>query len=46
MTSTAVSSASLLNINTATPQQLDTLPSIGPVTAQSIVTYRQQHGPF
>ena len=46
LTPTAVSSASLININTATLQQLDTLPSIGPVTAQSIVTYRQQHGPF
>ena len=43
---TAVSSTNLININTATVQQLDTLPSIGPVTAQSIVTYRQQHGPF
>jgi competence protein ComEA len=46
LTPTAVSSASLVHINTATLQQLDALPSIGPVTAQSIVTYRQQHGPF
>ncbi len=46
LTPTAVSSASLININTATLQQLDALPRIGPVTAQSIVTYRQQHGPF
>jgi competence protein ComEA len=46
LTPTAASSVSLININTATLQQLDTLPSIGPVTAQSIVTYRQQHGPF
>ncbi len=46
LTPTAVSSASLVNINTATLEQLDALPSIGPVTAQSIVTYRQQHGPF
>jgi competence protein ComEA len=37
--------SALVNINTATLQQLDTLPGIGPVTAQSIVTYRQQH-PF
>ena len=36
----------LININTATVQQLDTLPGIGPVTAQSIVTYRLQNGPF
>jgi len=46
LTPAAVSSASLININTANLQQLDALPSIGPVTAQSIVTYRQQHGPF
>ena len=46
LTPTAVSSASLININTATLEQLDTLPGIGPVTAQSIVTYRQQHGRF
>jgi len=46
LTPTATSSASLININTATAEQLDALPSIGPVTAQSIVTYRQQHGPF
>ncbi|HEY9152142.1 MAG TPA: helix-hairpin-helix domain-containing protein [Anaerolineales bacterium] len=43
---TSVSSSSLVNINTATLQQLDTLPGIGPVTAQNIVTYRQQHGLF
>ena len=46
LTPTVIPSASLININTATLEQLDTLPSIGPVTAQSIVTYRQQHGPF
>jgi competence protein ComEA len=38
--------ASLVNINTATLQQLQTLPGVGPVTAQSIITYRQSHGPF
>ena len=45
-TSATPVSGSLVNINTATVQQLDALPGIGPVTAQSIVTYRQQHGPF
>ncbi|MGA7192267.1 MAG: helix-hairpin-helix domain-containing protein [Anaerolineales bacterium] len=45
-TSATTTSGSLVNINTATAQQLDALPGIGPVTAQSIITYRQQHGPF
>lgn len=36
----------LLNINTATVDQLDNLPGIGPTTAQNIVDYRTEHGPF
>ena len=36
----------LININTATPAQLDTLPGIGPVIAQRIIDYREEHGPF
>lgn len=35
-----------ININTATLAQLDSLPSIGPATAQNIITYRTQHGAF
>jgi competence protein ComEA len=35
-----------INVNTATVAELDGLPGIGPVTAQRIVAYRQQHGPF
>ena len=38
--------ADLVNINTATVDELDTLPGIGPTTAQKIVDYRTQHGPF
>ncbi|MER7545835.1 helix-hairpin-helix domain-containing protein [Actinomadura sp.] len=35
-----------LDLNTATPDQLDDLPGVGPVLAQRIVAYRTQHGGF
>ncbi|MCL5074161.1 MAG: ComEA family DNA-binding protein [Chloroflexi bacterium] len=44
--SAGAGAAALLDINTATAAELDTLPGIGPVTSQRIVGYRQQHGPF
>lgn len=36
----------LLNLNTATAAQLETLPGIGPTLAQRIIDYRTTHGPF
>ncbi len=35
-----------LNINTATEQQLDELPGIGPVLARAIIDYRTENGDF
>lgn len=35
-----------VNINTATAAELDTLPGIGPVKAQSIIAYREANGSF
>jgi competence protein ComEA len=36
----------LVNLNTASVDQLDTLPGIGPVTAEAIVAWRDANGPF
>jgi competence protein ComEA len=35
-----------VNINTASAQELDTLPGIGPTYAARIIAYREEHGPF
>ncbi|MEU3251583.1 ComEA family DNA-binding protein [Streptomyces sp. NPDC006997] len=35
-----------VSLNTATAEQLDTLPGVGPVLARHIIDYRTQHGGF
>ena len=36
----------LVNVNTASPEALDTLPGIGPVKAAAIIAHRESNGPF
>ena len=42
----APTAASPLNINTATPAQLETLPGLGKAVAGRIVEYREKNGNF
>ena len=38
--------ASAVSLSSATVEELDELPGVGPITAQKIVDYRAEHGPF
>lgn len=42
----SLSAWAVVNVNTATAQQLEAVKGIGPVKAKAIVDYRSKNGPF
>jgi competence protein ComEA len=38
--------STLVNVNSASAEELETLPGIGEVLAQAIISHREEHGPF
>ena len=36
----------VVNVNTATAEELELLPGVGPARARAIIDHRKQHGPF
>jgi len=45
-TSTSTGTSAVVNVNTADEALLDTIPEVGPATAQAIIEYRTQIGSF
>ncbi len=45
-TSTSTAKLAPLNLNTATAGEIERLPGVGPVLAERIITYREEHGRF
>ena len=41
-----VETSGLINLNTATQAELETLPGIGPARSRAIIAYREQNGPY